>query len=95
VPIRSARSRKIGTAVEHDTAMPITAVGASVGVLAFGYTTEALLPEGTVYWGGEEDGPHDFIGSGIEVLLLLIVVLCAGRLLTQFVGLRGSLRDGS
>jgi hypothetical protein len=51
MPIRAGKRRTIGTAVEHDTALPLTAVGGSVLVIAFGNTTEELLPDGIVHWG--------------------------------------------
>jgi hypothetical protein len=46
-----------------------------VVVLPFGYTTEQL-PVGVSIM--EEDVPHDFVGTGTELLLLLVVVAAAG-----------------
>ena len=88
MPLTVRKTVRLGTAVEHDTALPITAVGGSVAVLAFGYTTEALLPDGTVFW-GDDDTPHDLVGSGTEMLMLfLVVVLCAGKCVARFVARR-------
>ena len=83
MPIQASKSRTLGTALEHDIAMPI-AVGGAVTVLAIGLTTEEQLPDGTVYW-GQDDVNHDLVGSGTEVLLFLVVVLCFGKLVARFV----------
>jgi hypothetical protein len=86
--IGARKTVQLGTAVEHNTAQPITAVVGSVAVLAFGYTTEALLPEGTVFW-GDDDRSHDLIGSGTEILMLfLVVIACAGHYVTRVVARR-------
>jgi hypothetical protein len=86
MPIRAGKSRTLGTAVEHDIAMPLTA--GFVAVIPLGSIVEELLPDGTVYWGGE-DVKHDLVGSGTEVLLFLVVVLRLGRgLVTRLVARR-------
>jgi hypothetical protein len=49
-----------------------------VAVLPFAYTTEAQLPDGTALWqSGKFDHP-DLIGSGTELLLLVVVVASVG-----------------
>lgn len=87
MPLTARKTVRLGTAVEHDIALPITAVGGSVAVLAFGYTTEALLPEGTVYY-GDTDKPLELVGTGTELLLFLVAIYCAGKLVTRFLALR-------
>lgn len=88
LPLTVRTTVRLGTAVETNTAMPITAVGASVAVYAFGYTTEALLPDGTVH-GADSDKPPEFVGSGTELLMLfLVVVICAGKYVVRLVARR-------
>jgi hypothetical protein len=58
-----------------------------VVVYPFAYTTEAQLPDEVTLW--DEPG-HDLVGSGTEVVLLLVVIAAGAWHLVRVVAARPS-----